>query len=198
MIIMQRGKSQQFVAQSFELGRSPPPLHHLDILQIWPHCKPFFTLVKNQPLLSTNTSHQTFKFQNRYVGIFLFVNDPIFSFSFRKKIHNTVLYYSGLWTQYSAVPCNIQPYHNSIIVYCTEREDFPPKKVFFRATCTSFSDVKNVVSRIWQKNTKYDYDGCNDNYDENFDDNDDKNDQINIQILRVLGKNLPILGNISW
>ena len=151
MIIMQRGKSQQFVAQSFELARSPPPLHHLDILQIWPHCKPFFTLVKDQPLLSTNTSHQTFKFQNRYVGIFLFVNDPIFSFSFRKKIHNTVLYYSGLWTQYSAVPCNIQPYHNSIIVYCTEREDFPPKKVFFRATCTSFSDVKNVVLRIWQK-----------------------------------------------
>ena len=130
MIIMQRGKSQQFVAQSFELGRSPPPRHHLDILQIWPHCKPFFTLVKNQPLLSTNTSHQTFKFQNRYVGIFLFVNDPIFSFSFRKKIHNTVLYYSGLWTQYSAVPCNIQPYHNSIIVYCTEREDFPPQKSF--------------------------------------------------------------------
>ena len=27
----------------------------------------------------------------------------------------------------------------------------------------------------------------------NFDDNDDKNDQINIQMLRVLGKNLPIL-----
>ena len=49
-----------------------------------------------------------------------------------------------------------------------------------------------------RKNTNHDNDGCNDNYDGNFDDNDDKNDQINIQILRVLGKNLPILGNISW
>ena len=55
MIIMQRGKSQQFAAQSFELGHSRPSLlHHLDILQIWPHCGlPFFTLVKNQPFLST-------------------------------------------------------------------------------------------------------------------------------------------------
>ena len=49
-----------------------------------------------------------------------------------------------------------------------------------------------------RKNTNYDNDGCNDNYDGNFDDNDDKNDQINIQILRVLGKKLPILGTNTW
>ena len=68
----------------------------------------------------------------------------------------------------------------------------------FRATCTSFSVVKNDVFAYDRKNTNYDNHGCNDNYDGNFDDNDDKNDQINIQILRVLGKNLPILGTITW
>ena len=49
MIIMQGGKSQQFVAEFFELGQSnPPSLLHLDIGQIWPHhCLPFFC----QPLI---------------------------------------------------------------------------------------------------------------------------------------------------
>ena len=39
-----------------------------------------------------------------------------------------------------------------------------------------------------RKNTNYDNDGCNDNYDGNLDDNDDKKLPNNIQILRVLGK----------
>ena len=44
----------------------------------------------------------------------------------------------------------------------------------------------------------YDNDGCNDKYDVNFDDNDDNNYQINIQMLKVLGTKLPILGTIMW
>ena len=51
-----------------------------------------------------------------------------------------------------------------------------------RATCTSFSEVKNDVVRILQKNTNYDSDGCNDDYDGNFDDNDDKKLPNDIQI----------------
>ena len=44
----------------------------------------------------------------------------------------------------------------------------------FRAAFTSFSDIKNDVLGLWQKNTNDDNDGCNDNYNDNFYDNDDK------------------------
>ena len=59
---------------------------------------------------------------------------------------------------------------------------FWPKAYPATASTTwySFSDVKNNVLHIWQKNTNDDNDGCNDNYDGYFgdvDDNDDKNYQ---------------------
>ena len=45
-----------------------------------------------------------------------------------------------------------------------------------------FWTSKTMFCEYERKNTKYDNDGCNDNYDSNFDDNDD---------------NLPILGTIT-
>ena len=64
----------------------------------------------------------------------------------------------------------------------------PPPLTPIRATWSIFSDVKNNVLRIWQKNTDDNNDVCNDNYDGNFDDKDDKKWPNNIQLLRVLGK----------
>ena len=44
----------------------------------------------------------------------------------------------------------------------------------------------------------YDNQACSDNCDGNFDDNYDKKWPNKIQILRVLGKKLPISGTNSW
>ena len=38
--------------------------------------------------------------------------------------------------------------------------------------------ARTLLTRMTEKNTNDDNDGCNDNYDGNFDDNDDKNDKI--------------------
>ena len=75
---------------------------------------------------------------------------------------------------------------------------FPNYLPYFGQLVPLFRTSKTAFCVYDRKNTNHDNDGCNDNYDVNFDDNDDKNDQINIQILRGFGKNLPILGVITW
>ena len=49
-----------------------------------------------------------------------------------------------------------------------------------------------------RKNADNDNDGCNDNYDGKFDDNYDKNYQKTYKCKKFWGKNLPILGTITW
>ena len=50
-----------------------------------------------------------------------------------------------------------------------------------------------------RKNADDDNDGCNDDYDGNFDYHGDKNYQKKTwNSLRVLGKNLQILGTMTW
>ena len=74
----------------------------------------------------------------------------------------------------------------------------PPKKMFSFGHCPNnppspsfgqlvpqFRTSKTTFCACDRKNTNYDNDDCNDNYDGHFDDNGDKNYHINIQILRV-------------